>query len=403
LFVFILQSFSIYTKITEYLKAKMAILQENLTLAIGLMSGTSLDGVDAALVMSDGIEVAPWGRAIFLPYNKDDQELFKTALSEAAELGTITQNNEIIEEAASRLTALHIEAVIIILAKNNLTPEDVTVVGFHGQTILHLPDEAVTWQIGHGDMLAKAVNIPVINDFRSFDVRNGGEGAPLVPIYHLGLMRSQEKMTYPAAILNIGGVGNVTYLGSKNQDDLKAFDTGPGNALLDDHIFKYGKGIMDEGGRYCASGTVNHALLNYWLSHPFFELKPPKSLDRNFFELTGIEDLSFEDGAATIAAFTCQAVKMAENLCPENPAAWYVTGGGRHNKFIMDLLTELLEGDVKKVEELGWCGDSLEAEAFAYMALRLLKGLPISFPMTTGIDEKAYEHKKGQTGKYYPV
>ena len=373
------------------------------SLAIGLMSGTSLDGVDAALIKVEGGKTDSFGRAVFLPYHDDDKIIFKSALKEAALLKKICQNNPIINDAETRITALHIEAILILLAKNNLQAGDIKVVGFHGQTILHMPDKALTWQIGLGGLLAKTIKIPVVNDFRTFDVLNGGQGAPLVPIYHLALMNSLKNPIYPAAVLNLGGVGNVTYISGAEPEEMIAFDTGAGNALLDDYVSLNGRGDMDVDGAFSASGRVNEKLLTRWLSHPFFTLKAPKSLDRNSFNLTGLDEMLFEDSAATIAAFTCHSVKIAEGLFPEIPAVWYVTGGGRHNKFMMSLLQNLLEGRVKKIEEINGCGDRLEAEAFAYLALLILEERPISFPKTTGIDQNAYKHKKGQTGRYYPI
>ncbi len=373
------------------------------SLAIGLMSGTSLDGIDAALIKCEGGKICSFGEAVFLPYHDDDKIIFKSALKEAALLKKICQNNSVINDAEVRITALHIKAVLILLAKNNLQAEDIKVVGFHGQTVLHMPDKALTWQIGLGELLAKTVKIPVINDFRTFDVLNGGQGAPLVPIYHLVLINSLKNPAYPAVILNIGGVGNVTYISGVEPEKMIAFDTGAGNALLDDYVSSNGRGSMDVDGSFSASGNVNEKLLKLWLSHPFFALKAPKSLDRNSFKLTGLEEMSFEGSAATIAAFTCHSIKIAESLFPKTPAVWYVTGGGRHNKFMMSLLQKLLKGKVEKIEKINGCGERLEAEAFAYLALLILEERPISFPKTTGIDKNAYEYKKGQTGHYYPA
>jgi len=261
-----------------------------------------------------------------------------------------------------------------------LHPGKVDLIGFHGQTIFHDPANRFTWQIGDAVLLAQETKVDVVHDFRQADVQAGGQGAPFLPLYHVALAAGQKK---PMAILNLGGVGNVTYIGT--DETTMAFDTGPANALIDDWIRQHTNLSYDEDGKIAASGRVHDDIVRDYLAHPYFSQKPPKSLDRDQWTLDRVRGLSLEDGAATLTQFTVQAVFNALAHFPENPRSWHVTGGGRHNETIMQGLRQALKAPVGTVDDLGWNGDAMEAEGFAYLAVRSVLGLPLSLPTTTGV------------------
>lgn len=352
--------------------------------AIGLMSGTSADGVDAALIKADAEHIYGFGPALSEPYDA----AFRSRLT--ATYGGRAPAAEI-AEVELELTRRHASAVLHLLERAGLKPAEIAVVGFHGQTIFHAPHERRTWQIGDGALLAKLIGIDVVNDFRTNDVAAGGQGAPLVPIFHKALADSlPPEVKRPLAVLNIGGVANVTWIGpsdSPGDGSLLAFDTGPGNALIDDWAQRHKGTPVDLGGALAKKGRIDEDVLVQLLSHPYFDLPAPKSLDRNAFHSSLVDHLSAEDGAATLSAFTAAAIARSVHLLPEPPQNWLVCGGGRHNPVIMDALEERLDAPVRGVDEVGWDGDALEAQAFAYLALRSLAGLPISFPTTTGVKQ----------------
>lgn len=338
--------------------------------AIGLMSGTSADGIDAALITTDGlshIEVLPYHH--HYPYS----EAFRKKLLDAM------QNKGDILALEHELTSHHSDAVRLLLEKASLPASAVDVIGFHGQTIYHNPEKKLTWQIGDGAKLAYDTGCNVVCDFRRTDIAAGGEGAPLVPVYHQGIAQSLGK---PIVFLNIGGVSNVTYIDQDEQ--LLAFDCGPGNALIDDWIYRHTGQSYDKYGEIAASGQVHQDLLKKWLSHPYFKRLPPKSLDRNsFVSLTDNTNLSLADGAATLTAFTAKSIENANRFFHQQPKHWYVCGGGRHNDALMKQLAAALSSPIAPVESLSIDGDMLEAQAFAYLAVRRLLELPITFPGTT--------------------
>ena len=347
--------------------------------AVGLMSGTSLDGIDAALLTSDGERVEAFGAARTTSYPEAFRGRLRRFLgreptADADDLATIEE-----------LTDRHAEAVRLLLTEANLAPGDIDLVGFHGQTVLHRPDQRRTVQIGCGRRLAETLGIPVVGDFRSADVQAGGEGAPLVPLYHAALAQDLPR---PLAVLNIGGVANITWIGEQgNSPSVLAFDTGPGNALLDDFVSARTGQPCDVGGALAAAGRVDGARVMAWLRHPWFRRPPPKSLDRDDFRfvLDAVADLSPADGAATLTAFTARAVTLALLALPDAPRRWLVSGGGRHNNALMRMLGDQLGAPVEPVEKAGWRGDVLEAEAFAFLAVRAVRGLPLTLPTTTGV------------------
>ncbi len=341
-------------------------------LALGLMSGTSIDGVDAALLWTDGRSVLEARGSLTMPYD----DALRSALRAAIDQAELIPDVKSVERA---MTLAHAAAIEALLRQEDLLPEMVKIVGFHGQTLLHRPDAGLTWQIGDGTMLAVASEIDVVSDFRAADVAAGGEGAPLAPVFHAALASDLKK---PLAVLNVGGVANVTWIG--RDGELLAFDTGPGNALLDDWCLAHAGTAYDEDGRIAAVGKVDDNILRQLLENSYFDRAPPKSLDRNAFSSAPLEGLSLEDGAATLVAFTARSVARAAQHFPMPVERWLVCGGGRQNSHLMRRLRDALTVSVEPVEAAGWDGDALEAQAFAYLAVRSRQGLPLTFPATTG-------------------
>ncbi|MFO1247908.1 MAG: anhydro-N-acetylmuramic acid kinase [Alphaproteobacteria bacterium] len=348
---------------------------------IGLMSGTSLDGVDAAILETDGLDVVRPGPSLTLPYDATTRARLRGALETALAMAKGAPVPQSIQDAEQVLTEVHARAVKALLAKAELAAGDVDLIGFHGQTILHRPQQGWTWQIGDGALLAKLTGIDVVNDFRSADVAAGGQGAPLMPLYHAALARKAAH-GMPLVLTNIGGVAQVTYM---DGETVIAFDTGPGNAPIDDWMQRHTGQLVDTDGALARSGTVNETVLASMLDNPFFARLPPKSLDRMDFGMAAVESLSPADGAATLAAFTAASIAKAGDHFPKAPASWIVTGGGRHNAFLMDQLKARVGAPVLKTEDVAWDGDAMEAEGFAYLAARSRKGLPLSLPTTTGV------------------
>jgi len=346
--------------------------------SIGLMSGTSLDGIDAALLKTDGNEILEIGDWLTIPF----QETLRHKIREAVYMrGDILATEH-------ELTLAHADAVKELLKKSSFKPKDIEVIGFHGQTIAHRPDQGITWQIGNGALLAEKTGINVVCDFRRRDVAAGGQGAPLVPLFHAAMVKYADL---PVAIVNIGGIANITWIGrSENSGndilalDIMAFDSGVGNVLLNEWIFKHTGKYFDCDGEIAASGTINQAILDAYLQDNFFLQAPPKSLDRNYFDLQRLEGLSLQDGAATLSEFTAITIADAYKHFPSPAKHFYICGGGRHNKTLMNSIRKYIP-NAKPVETLGWQGDAIEAQAFAYLAVRSLKKLPLSLPTTTGV------------------
>jgi anhydro-N-acetylmuramic acid kinase len=350
---------------------------------LGLMSGTSLDGVDVALLETDGRQIKAFGPTGYRPYSAGERELLRQALAEAVHLHQREARPGVLREAEHAVTLAHAEAVAAFLAQNRLTAEHIDIVGFHGQTVLHRPERRLTVQIGDAAALAKAVHIPVMHDFRAADVEAGGQGAPLVPVYHRALVQSLGREG-PVVVVNIGGVSNITYI--DGDSTLIACDTGPGNALLDDFMFRTTKQAFDQDGRMAAQGTADEAWVANALSLPFFAARPPKSLDRNDFAALVLRDVSPADGAATLTAFTAAAIARVVPLLPKVPQSWIVAGGGARNLTMMHMLrARLAPATVESAEAFGWSADAIEAQAFGFLAARGMKGLPLSYPMTTGV------------------
>lgn len=350
--------------------------QHKIYTAIGLMSGTSLDGIDAALIRTDGRGMVQPLSFLTQSYDAPVRDALRACL------GLSLDTDGRIAEAEALMTDAHARIIHDLLSLTQMNADQVDMIGFHGQTIFHDPANRFTWQIGDGARLAQKTGITVINDFRSADVAAGGQGAPLIPVYHAALSTGLAR---PVAILNIGGVANVTFIDDNN--DVLAFDVGPGNALVNDWIRRHTGAEYDHDGEYALAGQVDHAVLSGLVQSPFFAVRPPKSLDRDAWTADVVQGLSLQDGAATLSAFTVRGVALALDYLSQKPAAWYVTGGGRLNPAMMDGLRQALGVPVETVDTLGWDGDALEAQGFAYLAVRSHLGLPLSFPTTTGVGE----------------
>ena len=358
-------------------------MAENLKV-IGLMSGTSLDGIDAAIVETDGMDVAVPGAALGIAYDGETRAVLRLALTDAQNVAAGAPVPYSIREAERRLTDAHGDAVKALLLKARVTAEDIALIGFHGQTILHRPEQRLTWQIGDGALLARLTGIDVVNDFRSGDVRAGGQGAPLVPLYHAALLRKAKGISAPVVIVNIGGVANVTYVEGAT---ILAFDSGPGNAAIDDWAHRHTGKPIDENGVLARAGRVDDAILSQMLDDAYFARVPPKSLDRMDFGTTAVNGLSAQDGAATLTAFTPASIAKSRAHFPKLATSWIICGGGRHNRTLMAELRARLNAPVLSAEDAGWNGDFIEAEAVGYAAARSVRGLPLSLPSTTGVAE----------------
>lgn len=338
--------------------------------AIGLMSGTSADGVDGALIHTDGKEIFAFGPTHYVPYPLDVKQLILNAYGQRPQ--------DTLPELSKAIVAYHALCVSELLKQ---TSEKVDLIGFHGQAVFHAPPE--TYQIGEGSRLAHLTGLPVVEQLRLNDLAHGGQGAPLAPIFHQALAKALPK---PVGLLNIGGISNITWIGEQGED-LLAFDIGPGNGLIDDWMREHTSLAWDEGGKLAAQGSVHSSLLQKWQAHPFLTLSPPKSLDRKAFQpcLEDLKDLPLEDAIATLTAFTALAFEKSLSLLPQSPALWIVSGGGAHNPILLRMIQDKTTGVVKKAADFGWDGDAIEAQAWGFLAVRSYYGLPLSFPGTTGV------------------
>jgi anhydro-N-acetylmuramic acid kinase len=350
--------------------------QRSAVTAIGVISGTSMDGIDVSVVETDGDAAVAPGPGRTFPYPDDLRRRLQELIAEPARA-----QSEPLEDLDRAVTDAHIAAIRRFMSETGLRPDEVGLIGFHGQTVYHRPEIRFTRQLGTGARVARELGIDTVDRFRHADVASGGEGAPFVPLYHRALASRLEQ---PVMILNLGGVGNVTYI---DRDMVIAFDTGPASALLDDFVLRRRGLSFDADGELASSGTADEALVAAFMTNPFFDRPAPKSLDRQDFHARakGVEALSDADGAATLAAFTVESVVASLRHVPRRPLRWLVTGGGRRNAHFMRRLRERLEVSVEPVESVGWDGDFLEAQAFGYLAVRSARGLPLSLPTTTGV------------------
>lgn len=341
----------------------------------GAMSGTSLDGVDVSVLWTDGVDFETTDRSAFRAYTNDEQQILRAALGK--------WTGPEVDAATEVVQAAHLEVLQDF--------RDCDLIGFHGQTLAHEPRGRGTLQVGDGVALAEALSVPTVWDFRTADVQFGGEGAPLAPFFHFACAKKIEAHA-PIVFLNLGGVGNVTWVdpsfaAAEQEGSLLAFDTGPANAPINDFMLLKTGAAFDKDGATARQGEVELGALELFLQEAYFARVPPKSLDRNdFSEMVGlVSELSVEDAVATLTAMSAAAVAQGIGHCPAPASQVLVTGGGRHNPVLMDMLSVSLDCPVAPVEAVGLNGDMLEAQAFAYLAARVARGLPTTSPATTGV------------------
>lgn len=353
---------------------------------LGFMTGTSLDAVDMAVIETDGHDILSFGPAGEMKLDGETRAVIEDAIEDAFDWERDEEEPDSFEDARMAVADAHLAAALGFMAVNGVKSSALDLVGVHGQTVLHeaptpdLPGRTV--QLIDAASVAEGLGVATAFDFRSADVAAGGQGAPLAPVYHAALVR-KAGMEGPVAVLNLGGVGNITLI--RADGELEAFDTGPANGMVDLLVQSRMKKRMDEGGRLAAAGAVDQAVLGAYLAHPYFAASGPKSLDRFDFSLDPVADLSLEDAAATLTAFAAQAVALGVARCSEQPKEIVVCGGGRHNPVLLAAIRERVGVPVSTAENKGWRGDSIEAEAFAFLAARCRLSLPISFPGTTGV------------------
>jgi anhydro-N-acetylmuramic acid kinase len=352
--------------------------------ALGLMSGTSMDGIDLAVVTTDGEGRVERGKGGFVPYDAAFRRRLADALETAKAIRHRDERPGDLAAVEREITMRHAAAVREFVATCPVRPG---LIGFHGQTVLHRPQQALTVQLGDGALLARETGIPVVYDMRAHDMRHGGQGAPLVPAYHAALAASlpADRRRLPLCFVNVGGISNITFV--PETGDPVAFDTGPGNALIDQWVQREGGIPFDAGGAVAAEGGVVRVVVERYLANPFFAKAGPKSLDRLDFTLEPADGLELADGARTLATVSAEAIFAAVAHLPSPPMLWIVAGGGRKNPHIVDDLAALARrdgADVLLAEEAGLDGDAMEAEAWAYLAVRARRGLPLTFPTTTG-------------------
>jgi len=348
---------------------------------LGLMSGTSMDGIDAAVLVTDGEDVADPGPTGFTPYTEAERGILKAGVSAARGLQPAAAWPADVARAADLVTGAHIRAIRRFLTDH---PDlDIDLISLHGQTVFHAPERRLTVQVGDGEAVATEIGLPVVYDMRAADVAAGGEGAPLAPAYHRVLARRSGFAGAPV-IVNIGGVSNITRIGADGT--LVACDTGPGNALMDDFVLARTGQPYDRDGVLAAGGRADEQRVDRWLAAPWFDQPPPKSLDRDAFRDADVDDMTTADGLATLAAFTCRAISRGIEVAGGGDTI-VVVGGGAHNPPLLERLAAVSGLPVTTGTELGWDGDFVEAQAFAYLAVRSVRGLPLTFPGTTGVPQ----------------
>jgi anhydro-N-acetylmuramic acid kinase len=357
----------------------MVIKKRRVLTVIGMMSGTSFDGIDAALIRTDGLKISSFGDTYMSSYSDGLRKKIRLLMNKKYSI-------RMMMDVEDEIAIEHSRVVHHLLKKANLTIADIDLIGFHGQTIYHNPVKRKTLQIGNAALLAELTGINVISDFRSHDVAAGGEGAPLVPFYHQAICKSLKK---PVAVVNIGGVANVSYI---DNDHLIAFDTGPGGALLDDWVYDRTRRNYDDDGKIARKGIPHEAILESFMRKKFFNEKPPKSLDRNKFKamLKTLDHLTTEDGAATLTYLTARSVYEARKFFPKKPLKWILCGGGSHNSLLVDILSKQYGLEVVKIDEIKIGGKTIlagfvEAQAFGFLAARSFYNLPLTTPTTTGV------------------
>ena len=344
--------------------------------ALGLMSGTSGDGVDASIIQSDGQNKC---KLISDKYFEYDRDIYKNIhglkenINNSKDLKNLSKQ---ITELEKKITLFHAKVV------GDLSQTNIDFLGFHGQTIFHNADEKISKQLGDGKLLSQLTKKTVVYNFRENDLINGGQGAPLTPIFHK-LIVNQKKIDLPVTILNIGGIANITSIQKGNK--IFSSDIGPGNCLIDKWVRSNSDKSYDKEGHFAKAGKINKIILDQSLENYYGnDTSKKKSYDIKDFDLSFVRGLSLEDGAATLTEFTAETLskhKIGQKI--------YICGGGRKNSFLLDRIKKKINSEIKLIDDLGIDGDFVESQAFAYIAIRSYLRLPISFPNTTGVKKDA--------------
>ncbi len=359
---------------------------KNLITSIGLMSGTSSDGIDASIIKSDGENEVYFVGNHFLPYGEKIKSKIRNLKEKINLILDLETNTLEIEGLEKEITLLHVKIINLIIKKFNLSKSEVDLIGFHGHTIFHSFKNKKTKQIGNGRLLSQLTSLDVVYNFRKNDIKNGGQGAPLVPIFHK-LLQLKLKLDTPLVFLNIGGIANLTYL---NKDKLMtSFDSGLGNFLIDRivQLKSNDKIQFDEDGKIAFSGSINKKVLDNYLSDPYYGFPPPKSLDVNDFTHNPVKNLSLKDSVATLSELTSLTIVNALNFFDSKPREIILCGGGRKNKYIYERIKRLCNIRITNIDNYKINGDFIESQAFAFLAIRSFLKKPISFPGTTGVAE----------------
>lgn len=352
--------------------------EENFSNVIGLMSGTSADGIDVSIVNTNGITLSSKKENLIYPYSEKTKEKLRFIMKNS---DYICKKKSFIEELELSITNEHVNAVNFVKRKYNITP---SLIGFHGQTIFHDIQNKISIQLGDGQLLSNKTNCRVVFDFRSQDIKNGGQGAPLAPIYHKFLLQKIFGNTC-SSFINIGGVSNISYV---NKDIIVGFDTGPGCGLMDEYVKNYMNQDFDRNGEIASMGKPDHKIIKNFLKNSFFKKSPPKSIDKFEFSNILINDeflrLNFFDGMATLCNITADTINIALNQFDVLPKSILVSGGGRYNSFLLNLIRKKTNLHISLVDDYNLNGDFIESELIAYLAVRNVNKLPSTYPSTTG-------------------
>ena len=359
---------------------------KNLITSIGLMSGSSCDGIDASIIKSDGENELYFKGNHFLPYEDRTRSKIRNLKEQINLILDLKTKKTEIDILEREITTLHGKIVNSIIEKFELNKSEIDLIGFHGHTIFHSFKEKKTKQIGDGRLLSQLTGLNVVYNFREYDIRNGGQGAPLAPVFHK-LLQKKLKLKMPLFFLNIGGISNLTYLGKDRE--IASFDTGPGNFLIDRilQLKTNNKIQFDKDGTIAFNGNVKKNILDSFLNDPYYESSPPKSLDVNDFSFSALKNLSLEDSVATLSELTSVTIVNALNFFNPKPKEIILCRGGRKNKYIFERVKKLSNISTNNIDDYKLNGDFIESQAFAYLAIRSFLKKPISFPDTTGISK----------------
>jgi len=359
---------------------------ENLITAIGLMSGTSSDGIDASVIKSDGEDIVNFVGDFFVPYEKKTKFKIRRLKEKIDKILDLEVNGLEIASLEKEITVLHYQAVNLLIKKLKINKSEINLIGLHGHTIFHSFRDKITKQLGDGKLLSELTGLNVVYNFRENDIKNGGQGAPLVPIFHK-LLQKKLKLKMPIIFVNIGGISNLTYL--NNNDEIISFDSGPGNFLIDKmlQLKSNNKIQFDKGGKIAFKGSVDKNILDSYLNNNYYKSLPPKSLDVNDFNLSPVRSISLENSITTLSELTSLTIVNALGFFDYKPAKIILSGGGRKNKYILERIKRLSNILTFSIDDYKINGDFVESQAFAYLAIRSLLKKPISFPKTTGVSK----------------